>query len=230
MTATKAAIRGFGYQPERSRGYHFEVRQAASGDVTMLERYAPAGDFTSGEDGSRPTIPPREQARLTAHRWGLVQATVAGDFNQRLIGAKLRPGKWLKGVTPLAPHFGKELILLAWAIDDQDPTSIPRMLANWRGLAPEERWWFYTTINAAGHLHAGDRPYGWRAAIKIAFLEDPRDIGLESLRITGESPLPAPEPATEPLAALDGAVLGTDGSLPKQGRLFAEPDAPDYRT
>jgi hypothetical protein len=73
----------------------------------------------------------------------------------------------------LAPHLGKELTLLFWAVEDADPTLLPAMLANWVGLAPEERWWLYTTINAtSGHPeHGQDR--GWRKAIKIAFAENP---------------------------------------------------------
>jgi hypothetical protein len=226
MTAGKSGVRGFGYQADRSGGYHFEVRQAASGDVTIVERY---GASESQGDGYQTA---REKACLTAHRWNLIQGAVGADFNQRLQQAKLRPGRWLKSATPLAPHFGKELVLLAWAIDDQDPTTIPRMLANWRGLAPEERWWFYTTINATTRHRAADRPYGWRAAIKIAFLEDPLDIGLESLRITGEAARSAAGEnvgRTPRTISLDRAQPERDEG-PVQGRLFAEPDEPDYPT
>src|SRR5260370_28220126 len=49
------------------------------------------------------------------------------------------------------------------------------MLANWMGLAPEERWWLYTTVNAtSGHPEHG-RDRGWRKAIKIALAENPSE-------------------------------------------------------
>lgn len=223
MGESRAATRGFGYQAERAGGYSFEVRPSAAG-IVILERFAPHGEA----DASRVRTEQRERAALTAPRWNLVQATVASDFNHRLQQAGLRPGRWLKGATPLAPHFGKELTLLAWAIDDQEPTVIPRMLANWRGLAPEERWWFYTTINASNRARANDATYGWKAAIKVAFLDEPRDIGMESLRIADPVPAPGRQiPVAEPSGATTNQPAEPiDG--PRQGRLFAEPDAPGY--
>jgi hypothetical protein len=224
-TQRKTGTRGFGYQPERSAGYHFEVRHVASGAITVVERF----DAGEAPDGPAQRSASRAKAELNAHRWRLVQSTVANDFNQRLQGSRLKTGKWLKTATPLAPHFGKELILLAWAIDDQDPTVIPRMLANWRGLAPEERWWFYTTINASTRARTSDQSYGWKAAIKIAFLEDPQDIGLESLRITSERrPEQYDEPTSSKRPARTTHDPDDDNEGPLQGRLFAEPDAPDY--
>lgn len=212
-SAPKATGRGFGYQPDRSHGYRFDVKHHADGGITIYERMA-------NHEGETSLSGPREKAKLNGRRWTLVQGAVAAEFNHRLKQDGLRAGKWLKDTTPLAPHLGKELVLLVWAIDDQDPTVIPRMLANWRGLAPEERWWFYTTINASVRARALDKSFGWRAAIKTAFLDEPRDIGLESLRAASESeaqPKATRRDETEKLA---------DG--PMQGRLFAEPDAPDY--
>lgn len=216
MSATpRAGVRGFGYLEERSRGYRFDVRHHSDGSITISERTA------IDERGKQPQSS-REKARLTAHRWNRVRDAVASEFNHRLRQDGLRPGRWLKDTTPLAPHLGKELVLLVWAIDDQDALVIPRMLANWRGLAPEERWWFYTTINASSRQHPNDTSHGWKAAIKVAFLDEPRDIGLESLRV-----------ASEPVEHVDIARTGkrdqpdaSDG--PTQGRLFAEPDAPEY--
>jgi hypothetical protein len=68
------------------------------------------------------------------------------------------------------------------------------MIANWTGLAPEERWWLYTTVNAtSGHQdHGKDR--GWRKAIKIAFAENPTgDLAPSALRVR---PTPVQERCT----------------------------------
>lgn len=229
MSARKPTVRGFGYQADRSNGYHFEVKHAASGDVTIVERLTPP---TMPDEAPYRATPP-VKVTLRADRWGIVESAVAGEFNARLRQAGLRAGSWAKSATPLAPHFGKELVLLAWAIEGEDQTTIPRMLANWRGLAPEERWWFYTTINAAsrnrgaGHPRGqADRPAGWRAAIRIAFLEEPRDIGLESLRL--DAPVgDAADPPDPPEASGTPPARSPDPG-PAQGRLFAEPDTPPY--
>ena len=65
------------------------------------------------------------------------------------------------------------MLLLAWAIEDADPALIPMAIANWRGLAPKERWWLFTMTNAAtGHsLHGKGR--GWRKALRFALTENP---------------------------------------------------------
>ena len=50
---------------------------------------------------------------------------------------------------------------------------IPIALANWSGLAPEERWWLYTkTAGATGHASEG-RNRGWRKAVRYALTENP---------------------------------------------------------
>ncbi|MCI0529792.1 MAG: DUF3780 domain-containing protein, partial [Nitrospira sp.] len=69
--------------------------------------------------------------------------------------------------------LGKELVLLAWAIEDADPTLIPIAVKNWLGLKPEERWWLFTMTNAAtGHAING-RNKGWRKAVRYALTENP---------------------------------------------------------
>lgn len=203
----KDTVRGFGFRESASNGYHFELNVRSDGSVTLTERFS-----TKKRDEPLYNTSRREKGELSPHRWELVKTAVADEFNRRLKHDKLTIGRWLKTSTPLAPAFGKELAVLFWAIDDQDPMVVPRMLANWRGLAPEERWWFYTTINANFQPTFEKPTTGWRAAIKIAFLADPVDLGLEALKLS-----PAPGERDDPLP---------DG--PRQGKLFAEPNSPDY--
>jgi hypothetical protein len=159
---------GFGFDPAQSP-HHFVVTiDRDTGDVTIEERFT-WGDVSKG-DGPAPA--PNPKAKLDAYRWARIAPTVADAFNTRLQAAGLPTANW-SAESPLAPHLGKELTLLAWAVEDADPTLLPAMIANWVGLAPEERWWFYTTINAtSGHPDHG-RDRGWRKAIKIAFAENP---------------------------------------------------------
>lgn len=77
--------------------------------------------------------------------------------------------------------------MLAWAVEDADPTLLPAMIANWLGLASEERWWLYTTINATnGHPDHG-RDRGWRKAIKIAVAENPIAAAAPSAQFSKDS-------------------------------------------
>jgi hypothetical protein len=69
--------------------------------------------------------------------------------------------------------MGKDLVMLAWAIEEADPGLIPNALAYWKGLVLEERWWLYTQTAAAfGHAING-KDKGWRKALRFALTETP---------------------------------------------------------
>jgi hypothetical protein len=162
---------GFGFDPTQSAHHFAFIADPATGNVAVEERFT--WDDATGNAGDQEAIPEATvKAILDAYRWARIAPTVAETFNARLRTAGLPTSTW-SGESLLAPHLGKELTLLFWAIEDADPTLLPTMLANWKGLAPEERWWLYTTVNAtSGHPEHG-RDRGWRKAIKIAFAENP---------------------------------------------------------
>lgn len=199
---------GFGFDPEQSP-QHFAVTRDGTGAIILAERLV-YGEAT-GEETQTGSSP---KAILDGYRWERIAEAAAETFIQRLRQAELKTASWGRE-TLLAPHFGQELTLLAWAIEDADPTVIPMMIANWAGLAPEERWWLYTTINAtSGHPeHGKDR--GWRKAIKIAFAENPTGGMPSSALLVG--PMPAPQrPGT---GALGRRKKGTRPSGAEQVRL-----------
>jgi len=83
-------------------------------------------------------------------------------------------GRFVIGQTPIERLFGKELLVLVWAVEDCDPANVPVAIRNWLGLAPEERWWLYTMTNAAtGNID--DRSRGWRKALRYALCDNPID-------------------------------------------------------
>jgi uncharacterized protein (DUF2237 family) len=68
--------------------------------------------------------------------------------------------------------MGKELLVLAWAVEQADLLAIPQAVRNWLGLQPEERWWLCTmTAAATGGLN--DAGKGWRKALYHALIENP---------------------------------------------------------
>jgi hypothetical protein len=164
MATSSPKSRGFGFDPE-DPGTHFSVTRRGEA-IEIAERHV-------GDEGQ----PDRRVVKviLNSYHWARIEDVVSSEFNARLQHQGLPLGRWGTPETHLAPHLGRELVLLGWVIEGADPTVIPNMVANWRGLAPEERWWFYTTINAtSGHPEHG-RDRGWRKALKIAFAENPAE-------------------------------------------------------
>jgi hypothetical protein len=166
---------GFGFVPDESE-HHFVVSipRSDANDVEVVELFTFGEQETLAasvvDDASRA---PRLKLRISHYKWSLIADEVRVEFNRRLrIGAR-KTSSWKTGDNFLAAHFGKELMLLLWAIEDADPGLVRIAVANWEGLVPEERWWLYTTINAtSGHPEHG-RAKGWRKAIGIAFTENP---------------------------------------------------------
>ena len=125
------------------------------------------------------------RCRLSRAKWNEIAEVLRVELNARLKKEGRRAGKWRAGYNAISRPLGKELTLLAWAVEDADPALIPTAIANWQGLQPEERWWLYTmTAAATGHCQAG-RGRGWRKAVRFALTENP-----VTSRPTGEPVVP----------------------------------------
>lgn len=112
---------------------------------------------------------------LDKTKWEAIEKFLRIEFNQRLkaVNRRHKGLAWKKGLNYVHRLFGKELMVLAWAIEDAEPASIPQAVENWLGLRPEERWWLYTITNAAtGHPISG-KGKGWRKALRFALTENP---------------------------------------------------------
>jgi hypothetical protein len=181
---TKPETLGFGFSPSARASYHFVVTipRAEEGFIQIAEHFVYGEDWEVAAERARlsndkepltfPIRAPQPKVEVSRHKWQLVAEDVRTEFNRQLRKDSLKASAWKVGPNLLSPHLGKELTLLLWAIEDVDPSYIPNAVANWSGLAPEERWWLYTTINAAtGHITDG-RGRGWRKAIGIAFAEN----------------------------------------------------------
>lgn len=161
VRTTKPRIKtvGFGYTPETTPA-HFMV--TISTTVTAMEIYP----LSEG-----PRVIPR--VAVTLPQWELAAPHAKAEFNRRLLSVKLKAGTWKTGDNYLDRMLGRELVVLLWAIEDAEMGQIPVAVANWCGLAPEERWWLFMTICAAtGHITEG-KGVGWRKAIRYALTENP---------------------------------------------------------
>jgi hypothetical protein len=166
---------GYGFVPSESE-HHFLVTMPSNpnGSIYISEH------LTWDDSAARRELSfalGQEDAKIRVvlphHKWEAIADSVRAEFNRRLRQSGLKTGKWKSGQTPLSRLFGKEQVLLAWAIEDADPGLIPTALKNWLGLTPEERWWLFTMTNAAtGHAITG-RNKGWRRAVRYALTENP---------------------------------------------------------
>lgn len=198
----------FGFHPDESAA-HFIVHVPAGATLPVEisehlswdpSRPAPAIHYgTEREDG-------QVRCRLPRTKWNEIAEVVRAEINARLKKAGRKPGKWKTGYNFVARVFGKELTLLAWAIEDADPALTTTAIANWHGLTPEERWWLYTMTAAATGNHSVGRNRGWRKAVRFALTENPithraadQPVVPEFFRLVSESnaadnPQPAPPP------------------------------------
>jgi len=156
----------FGFNPAET-SHHFEVHipRSAKASIEITEHYVWNLDGTK-DPGQLRVILPRV-------KWDQIAEEVRVHFSQRLKELGHRPSGWKAGQNILRRELGKELVLLAWAIEDADPALSGNAVSNWLGLVPEERWWLYTqTAAATGHATA-DRNRGWRKAVRFALTENP---------------------------------------------------------
>jgi hypothetical protein len=109
------------------------------------------------------------RCEVTRAVWDDVSPEARAEFNRRLKEDDKSAGRWGAEETHVQRLFGKELLVLLWAVESIDvkPEEIAVAIRNWLGLKPEERWWLYTMTAAATGL-AHQVGMGWRGALRQA--------------------------------------------------------------
>lgn len=151
---------GFGV-PATSDPHHFrvDIPRANTGKVHISERL---GLQSLSEEHA--VI---DRVLLERPRWTAIRSEVQRAFNARLKAHNLKASAWKVGENPVDRLLGKELCVLAWAVECMDMEHIPVAVRNWLALRPEERWWLFAmTAMSTGGVKDGDR--GWRVALKHA--------------------------------------------------------------
>ncbi|MCF7977225.1 MAG: DUF3780 domain-containing protein [Chromatiaceae bacterium] len=151
---------GFGV-PATSDPHHFVV-SIPRGNTTavLISEHLGMGAGTAPEQVL-------DRVMLQRLRWTAIRAEVQRAFNARLKAQNLASSTWKVGDNPVDRLLGKELCVLAWAIEQLDPQKIPLAVRNWLALRPEERWWLFgMTAVASGGLQDGE--HGWRVALRYA--------------------------------------------------------------
>jgi hypothetical protein len=113
-----------------------------------------------------------DRCYLERLKWTMISEEIKRAFNERLRSKNLATSRWTTGINKVERLLGKELLVLAWAVENANPETVPNAIRNWIGLRPEERWWLYTvTAAATGGAEYSD--IGWRKALRFALTENP---------------------------------------------------------
>lgn len=108
-----------------------------------------------------------DRVQLDRIRWTAIRSEVQRAFNARLNGHGLKPNTWKVGDNPVDRLLGKELCVLAWAVEKMDLEKVAVAVRNWLALRPEERWWLFgMTAVSTGGINDADK--GWRLALRHA--------------------------------------------------------------
>jgi len=160
------ATLGFGC-PDTVDPHHMVVTvpRGRNDSARIVEHFG----LRAGHAGTPDTI---ERVELERTKWTAIADSVRRVFNERLKEKGISPGRWSLGDNKMERLLGKELCVLAWAIEDAPLDLIPVAITNWSGLRPEERWWLFTmTAAATGGIDDGE--IGWRKALRYALTENP---------------------------------------------------------
>jgi hypothetical protein len=151
---------GFGV-PATSNPHHFivEIPRNNTGTVSIVENLG-----LQSHDQTQSLI---ARVILERPRWTAIRSEVQRTFNVRLKERNLKTSAWKVGANPVDRLLGKELCVLAWAIEGMDEGLFPIAVRNWLALRPEERWWLFgmTAITTGG---VNDGGKGWRMALRHA--------------------------------------------------------------
>lgn len=108
-----------------------------------------------------------DRVLLERPRWTAIRSEIQRAFNVRLKEHNLRTDAWKTGENLVDRLLGKELCVLAWAVEGMEMEKIPTAVRNWLALRPEERWWLFgmAAMDTGG---IQDSEKGWRLALRHA--------------------------------------------------------------
>jgi hypothetical protein len=150
------------------------IPPSRDGAILVVEHFGVQAEM----EGSPVSIARVELQRAT---WSVIAEPMRKAFNERLKEKDISGGRWVVGENKVERLLGKELCVLAWAVENASEDLIAAAVTNWLGLKPEERWWLYTvTAAATGGVDDGD--IGWRKALRFALTENPVEVEVRPQR------------------------------------------------
>lgn len=140
--------------------FRIEIPASRNESVVIVEDYG-----YRGQEGGIP----REEDRVILKRyvWSAIADIARREFNDRLKAANVLTGRWHTGANLIDRLLGKELCVLAWAVETANEGQLPVICSKWAALRPEERWWLFAMTVAEAGLPE-DTQRGWRRALFLA--------------------------------------------------------------
>ena len=86
---------------------------------------------------------------LPRPRWNTIANLAKQALNERLKEQNLPAARWLIGENRVERFLGKEMVVLAWAIEAAEEEDLDAVAAAWAALRPEERWWLFGRVASA---------------------------------------------------------------------------------
>lgn len=156
----KPVVYNFGLFDDKGDAFEFLVETTEDGHCHLVA-------VVQTERGPRRT----DVASIPARLWHTMVVTVvkelAGEMGEDE-REKKKPPTLQPGVNRLSPLVGRELGVLLMALMEEGATErADKLLAAWRELAREERWWLYSKAAAPGQRQGA----GWRRALFHALSE-----------------------------------------------------------
>ncbi len=157
---------GFGV-PTTLDPHHFVVKipRGSHQPVQILENLGMNPEGGNSE--------PLDRVILDRPLWTEIAGPVKRVFNQRLKAHNLKAGQWKVGDNLVDRLLGKELCVLAWAVEGLAVEKVGNAVGNWLALRPEERWWLFGMTATTVGL-AKDQGKGWRLALRYALGDTPQ--------------------------------------------------------
>ena len=151
--------------PDVQAPHHFLVRipQARGASVEVWEDFGAAAVGTSMERLCRAEVP--------RDVWRKVTDGLKGHLNRRLKEKGLKVCRFRTGDNKVERILGRELMVLAWAIEDATADEAAIAFTRWSSYRPEELWWLFQQIDRDGGEWDDPRT-GWRAAIRHALIRE----------------------------------------------------------
>ena len=164
-TESKPVIRGFGV-PSINFPHHFLVR-IPEHRIASVEVWEDFGTCKDSKKLHRAVIPRKV--------WNKIKPDLQKHLNRRLVEKGFSRSSFSKPTnntdTPVERILGRELCMLAWAVEGATPNEAEILFSHWSSYQPEELWWLFQQVdNDAGEWNSPI--IGWRTAIHHAMVQD----------------------------------------------------------